>query len=291
MVLTGLFALAWHTRQWSDNHFLKVVGTAAIFIAGIELFHTLSYRGLGLFGPDDGNLPTQLWIAFRFLEAGAFLLAVLLIQKPVKPFPLIGLFAAVTGTLVLAIFAGAFPDAYREPGGLTRFKILSEYLIALSFAATMALLYLRRASFEPRVHWLIQASLLCNILATLAFTRYISVYGFANEVGHYALLLSAYLIYRGVLVTGLVTPYQLMFRDLKRHEGHLSRLIEERTSRLHESELLNQTFINNSPAVIILNDAEGRITLANPAFEALVGSTARNMVGCSVHDAVQPQVA
>lgn len=291
VVLSGLFVLAWHTHHWSDNNFLKVVGTAAVFIAGLELLHTLAYRGLSLFGSDDGNLATQLWLAFRYLEAGAFLLAVLLVNRPVRQGLLVGLFAALTASLAVAIGSGAFPDAFVEPRGLTPFKVRSEYLIALSFLVTMMLLYVSRGRFEARVHRLIQASLVCNILASLAFTQYVSVYGFANEVGHYFLLLSTYLIYRGVLVTGLVSPYQLMFRDLKHHEQHLSELVEERTARLRQSELLNQSFIANSPTVIILNDTQGRITLTNPAFEALVGVKALDMLGKTVFEAIPREIA
>lgn len=109
IVLCGLFALAWHTRQWSDNHFLRIVGKAAIFIAGIEVFHTLAYRGIGLFGPDDGNLPTQLWVAFRSLEAFAFLLAALLAARAVRPGWLLAGYAAATAFLPGLLLPGSFP--------------------------------------------------------------------------------------------------------------------------------------------------------------------------------------
>ncbi|WP_372972398.1 EAL domain-containing protein [Marinobacter sp.] len=291
LVLGGLFVLAWHTRHWADNHFLRVVGIAAVFIAGMELFHTLSYRGLGLVGPDHGNLPTQLWMAFRLLEASAFLLAALPAGRSVSPGRVLAGYASATLVLGGLIFTGMFPDAFREPGGLTAFKVNTEYLIATTFAVAMALLFARRKRFDAQVHWLIQASLAFNILATLSFTRYVSVYGLANEVGHYFLLISVYLIYRGVLVTGLATPYQIMFRDLKRHQEHLTELVNERTAALQQSEQLNQSFVENSPAILILHDRDGRITLANPAFEALAGKPASEIVGHYPRDIIAPQIA
>jgi len=291
IVLCGLFALAWHTRQWSDNHLLRIVGTAAIFIAGIEIFHTLAYRGIGLFGPDDGNLPTQLWVAFRSLEAFAFLLAALLAARAVRPGWLLAGYAAATAFFTGLIVTGLFPDAYLEPAGLTPFKINAEYVIAFTFGLAMVLLFARRGLFEPGVHWLIQASLVFNILATLAFTRYVSVYGLANEIGHYFLFISTYLIYRGILVTGLTTPYQLMFRDLKCHQEHLEELVEERTARLRQSEQLNNSFVTNSPAILIITDRDGRISLANPAFETLAGRPASEMTGKPPHEIIDAQIA
>ncbi|MFW5824757.1 MAG: EAL domain-containing protein [Marinobacter sp.] len=291
VVLCGLFALAWHTREWSGNQFLKVVGIAAIFIAGFELFHTLSYRGIGSFGVDDGNLPTQLWIAFRYLEAVAFLLAALLIARPVRAAWLVGLFGALSAALILLLVSGLFPDSHVDSQGLTPFKIASEYCIALSFLLAMVLLYRQRARFEPRVHWLIQASLVCNTLSSLAFTQYVSVYGFANEVGHYFLFLSAYLVYRGVLVTALVAPYQLMFRDLKHHQEHLADLVAERTDQLQRSELLNRNFIEHSPAATVLTNPEGKITLTNPAFDSLTGKAGAEITGKSVFEVASPELA
>jgi|GEM_PF-2118263 len=291
VILAGLFALAWHTRHWATNSFLGVIGTACIFIASLELLHTISYKGIGIFPGDDGNLPTQLWIAFRYLEAFAFLIGVMAVRWRISmmlPFAVFGSGALILGT---AVFSGVFPASYLEGSGLTPFKITSEYVIAALFAATMALLYRQRKRFAPGVFYLIQTSLVFNILTTLTLTRYVSVYGFANEVGHYFLLVSAYLIYRGVLVTGLIKPYQFLFRDLKRHEEHLSELVAERTAQLARSESLTRTFIEHSPALIYLADSEGRLTLINPAFRRLVGLSRQQILGKGIFDVFPPAAA
>lgn len=291
VVLFGLFVLAWHTRHWSGNRFLTVIGTAALAIAGLELLHTLSYRGIGIFGPDDGNLPTQLWVAFRFMEATAFLVAAMTLNRAVSPPTLLTAFSGASILLTLVILSGGFPDAYLPETGLTRFKVVSEYVISTVFLATMGLLFLNRRRFDQGVHRLLQASLVCNIAASLAFTRYISVYGLANEVGHYFLLVSAYLIYRGILVTGLVSPYQLLFRDLKRQESRLLDLVEERTGQLRQSEQITETFVEHSPAIIFISDLGDTITLANPAFAALAGNPHEPVPGKSLADVLPGNVA
>ncbi|MFO7527210.1 MAG: EAL domain-containing protein [Marinobacter sp.] len=291
VVLAGLFALAWHTRHWATNSFLGVIGTAAAFIASLELLHTIAYKGIGIFPEDGGNLPTQLWVAFRYLEAFALLIGVMAVRWRISLMLPFAVFGSATVILALAVFSGAFPDSYLEGTGLTPFKVTSEYLIAGIFAVSMLLLYRQKRRFAKPVLYLIQTSLVFNILATLTFTRYVSVYGFANELGHYLLLVSAYLIYRGVLVTGLIRPYQFLFRDLKRHEKHLSELVTERTAQLARSESLTRTFIKHSPALIYLADAEGRLTLTNPAFRTLVGLEDEQILGKSILDIFPPIAA
>ncbi|MCG7199735.1 EAL domain-containing protein [Marinobacter pelagius] len=291
VVLAGLFALAWHTRHWASNSFLGVIGTAAIFVASLELLHTLSYKGIGIFPGDDGNLPTQLWVAFRYLEAVAFLIGIMAVRWHISLIPPFVVFGTATLILATAVFFGMFPDSYLEGAGLTRFKVTSEYIIAGLFAVSMLLLYRQRKRFAPPVLYLIETSLVFNILATLTLTQYVSVYGFANELGHYLLLVSAYLIYRGVLVTGLIRPYQFLFRDLKRHEEHLSELVSERTAQLALSESLTRTFIEHSPALIYLADADGHLTLINPAFRKLVGLPEKQILGRDIFDVFPPAAA
>jgi len=65
------------------------------------------------------------------------------------------------------------------------------------------------------------ASIILTIGAELSFTFYISVYGFSNLVGHYFKLISFYLIYKAIIVTGLVKPYDLLFRKIKKSEKEL----------------------------------------------------------------------
>lgn len=295
VILGGIFVLAWHTRGWTNNGFLLTIGMAAFWIAGIELLHTLTYKGMGLTALggviDDPDLPTQLWVGFRLLEAAAFLLAALLTRSTVRPLVLFSGFGVASVALLGSIVTGIFPTSFVEGSGLTRFKVLAEYTAIGLFALATLLLLRHRRHFEPGVHVTLVASLLFAMLTSLAFTRYGSVFDVANEVGHYLLLISAYLIYRALLATGLVAPFALLFRTQKQHEAELEALVEERTARLVESQSLNHTFIEHSPAVIFLTDIDGRYTLVNPAFEALVGQPRQAVLGKTVFDLMPSEAA
>ena len=59
-------------------------------------------------------------------------------------------------------------------------------------------------------------SIIATVFSELAFTFYISVYGLSNLSGHFLKLGAFYFIYRAIIETGLMRPYDLIFRDLNR---------------------------------------------------------------------------
>jgi hypothetical protein len=70
------------------------------------------------------------------------------------------------------------------------------------------------------------------VIAEMAFTFYISVYGISNLIGHYCKIISFYLIYKAIIVTGLQAPYDLLFRNIKKSEEELKQaLLDIRTLR------------------------------------------------------------
>src|SRR3989304_9779137 len=49
VVACGIFMVAWNSRKLLDNNYLLFFGSAYLFVAGIDLIHTLAYKGLGVF--------------------------------------------------------------------------------------------------------------------------------------------------------------------------------------------------------------------------------------------------
>ncbi len=132
------------------------------------------------------------------------------------------MYAGVTTACILSIFPlRNFPDSYIEGLGLTRFKIISEYIISLILLCSLAVLYSRKERFEERVYRLIAASIAVTIFGETAFTLYTDVYGFYNFIGHFFKILSFYLIYKAIIETSFDDPYTLLFRELKKSEEAL----------------------------------------------------------------------
>ncbi|HER23698.1 MAG TPA: hypothetical protein ENO17_01325 [Candidatus Atribacteria bacterium] len=220
VIAFSIFIVAWNCRNLIDNNYFLFLGIAYLFIGLIDLIHTLAYAGMGVFPEFDANLPTQLWIAARYLESISLLVACFILDKrKVKiDFILIG-YTTFLSLLLLSIFYWKiFPLCFVEGTGLTPFKKISEYIISLILAASIFFLLRKKEKFDHKVlQWLV-ISILLTIASELAFTFYISVYGLSNLIGHICKIISFYFIYRAIVVTGLTKPNELLYRNLQESE-------------------------------------------------------------------------
>lgn len=274
ILMGGIFVLAWHSRGFPANGFLQVIGISSLFIGSVETLHALTFKGLGIFKEYDANLPTQLWIVFRYMEAVAYVVAALAVSRRPAPWATALIALVTTAVLLATVFTGIFPDCFMEGHGLTDFKIVSEYVIIGLFLGSLGLLFQRRQQFDSAVLLAIMGSIIVGIFGEISFTRYASVYGFANELGHYFLYISAYLLYRAILVTGLVEPFDLLFRDLKEKETELETRIIERTRQLTESEKRFRTMADTAPVLIWIS---GEDKLCNWFNKVWLDFTGRSM--------------
>ena len=103
-VACGIFMVAWNSRRFTDNSYFLMIGVAYLFVGGIDTLHTLAYSGMGVFPKADTNLPTQLWIAARYVESLSLLVAVILIDRKLKSTILFPLYAIVVSLLFGSIF-------------------------------------------------------------------------------------------------------------------------------------------------------------------------------------------
>ena len=258
-----LFILTWNTRDYLKNGYLRLVGTGYAFIALIDLLHTLAYKGMDVFPGYGANLPTQLWIAARYLQAATLFAAPLFVERKVNDRLVFSVYAVAVAVLVALVYSGRFPDCYIEGKGLTTFKIISEYLITTVLLAALYLVYRQRQHFDRRVFLLIGASIACTAASEISFTAYVSVYGFANLVGHFAKLAAFYLVYLAILVTGIKQPFNLIFRDLKQVEAELRKVqdtleekVRERTAELSASEEKYRALIESANDAILVQELD-----------------------------------
>jgi PAS domain S-box-containing protein len=282
-VAAAMFAVAWNSSRFSTNGYLIYVGIAYLSVAGLDLMHTLAFKGLGVFPAHGANLPTQLWIAARGMEALALLIAPTFLVRRVRPWPTLLVYLAVTAALLAMIFPlDAFPTCYIDDGphpGLTPFKIGAEYVICLVLLASMGSLWAGRRRFSPKVLALIASAIGTTILSELAFTRYVSVYGDFNMVGHLLKAASFLLLYKATVEAALKDPYQVLFRDLKQRE-----------QSLQTSEQRYRTLFDNSLDAVILTDPTGKGTVlsANQAACRMFRRTGQEMIGLSRDDMFAP---
>ena len=233
-VAFSIFIIAWNTKKEVTDGFFLIIGISFLFLGSIDLFHTIVYKGMGVFPGNNSDLPTQLWIAARSFQSITFLIATFFIGKAIsrdRRYDAGIIMAAGLGVwavLISSIFVWQnFPHGYIEGTGLTQFKIISEYVISSIFIVTIIILYLKREHFDRLVWKLLVAAEVFLILGELAFTSYGRVYGEMNFLGHLFRLISVYLFYRAFVVVGLTRPYDLILHDLKEKEDALQESEEQ----------------------------------------------------------------
>jgi len=228
VVAFAIFFVVLNSRAFLHNNYLLFLGMAYPFIATIDFLHLLSYHGMGVFEGYGANLPTQLWIQARYLEAFTLLLAPFFFRRKVKDYLVLVIYTVVTGIFLFSVFGlQIFPVCYVEPAGLTQFKKISEYIISLTLVISLVLVVRRQDLISRTMFRFLSASILATICSELAFTFYVSVYGLSNMVGHLLKIMSFYFIYKGVLEEWLRDPYNSLFLDLKRSEEELKRAEKE----------------------------------------------------------------
>lgn len=259
-VACGIFMVAWNSRQFFDNTCLMFLGIAYLFIGGLDMLHTLAYKGMGVFKGYDADLPTQLWIGARYVESISLLLAPWLLTRKMRINLVFFAYSVALTIMLMAIFYWKiFPHCFVEGLGLTPFKKISEYLISAILVGSVVVLFQKREKFDGRVFWMLVASIVLTIGAELAFTFYVSVYGLSNLVGHFFKIISFYLIYRAIIHTGLRSPYRVLFRNLKKSE-----------EQLKESEKKYRDLVDNSLVGVYKTNLKGDILYMNGSLAEIL---------------------
>ena len=272
-VMWALFILVWNTRHMIDNPAVLFLGITFFFVGWVDMLHTLAYKGMSVFPEYGANLPTQLWVAGRYLFSGCLIVASFLLDRPVKPLSAMLLLAGITALLITSVFGGLFPDCFLEDTGLTAFKRGSEYLICAMLIVAMVLFYRRRDRFDSKVLRLILLFIGASIVSGLFFTFYVSVYGLSNFIGHFFKLIAMLFLYGATVETGIRKPFSLLFRDLKSREESL-RESEERFRRM---------FRGHNAIMLLLDRETGVIIDANQAAAGFYGYSLAQLCQMTIH--------
>ncbi|MGB9892399.1 MULTISPECIES: MASE3 domain-containing protein [Thermodesulfovibrio] len=276
---TTIFIIYLNLRDKIDQGYVSLLGIAYLFVSIIDLIHTLAYKGMNIFQGFDANLPTQLWISARYLESLSFLCATLLINKKINVYPAIWIYSAITVANFISIFVfKSFPDCYIEGQGLTAFKIYSEYVICLILAASLIILRKNKSAFPRATLLYLQLALITTILAELSFTKYVSVYGVFNFIGHIFKITSFFFIYKALVKTALTDPFNLLWKKLKENE-----------ERLKEAYLKLNTYIEVLDLVFVVVDRNKNVIRINQKGAEKLGYTKEELIGKNWFDTVIPQ--
>jgi PAS domain S-box-containing protein len=251
VVAFAVFMITWNSRKMLDNNYLYFVGIAYIFIGALDLLHTITFKGMQII-PGSAYHANQFWIATRTMEALTLVLGFLFLKmkKTLNADLIILAYLVVTMLIILSILSwDIFPLCYIDGFGQTSFKIFAEYVVILLLCFAGYLLFRFRHNFDKPIFRLLSLSVIFAIFSEFCFTLYISNYSFINALGHYAKLISFFLIYKANVEKGFTKPTGLIFKNLKDNEEKYRTLAE------------------NLPEVIIRFDKDFRCLYASTAIE------------------------
>lgn len=245
------------SHRFTRNHFVVYIAVAIGWCGLLDLVHMLMFSGMRLLPSDSANPPTQLWVAARFIQSVALVTAPLFLNRSVRLLRVHAGFGGAALLSVALIVAGIFPTAYVDGQGLTPFKIYTEYLIIGLLAGALALLWRHRALMSTRLLANLMAAVAFMIVSELAFTRYASVYGQANLVGHLLKIFAYWYVYLALVHSTLREPFSMLARAASTYDA--------------------------VPDPTLLVSTDGTILQANAAAALCAGQAAELLVGQSSH--------
>jgi PAS domain S-box-containing protein len=268
IVAWSVFLLVWNARSYIQNSALIYLGIFYFFVGGIDLIHTISYKGMGILESSfNANPATQLWIAARYLESMSLCIFPFLFYRRISFIPIFFVYSIIVILSLLSIFTwNIFPICYVEGVGLTPFKKISEYVICMILLSAFLAIRQRRHALDSDVYHLMGISIFLTILEELAFTFYVSVYGLSNLAGHFLKIISFFCIYKSIIVTGIKRPHELLFRNLQQREKEY------------------KSTLNNLQIGVIVHAPDTNIIFSNPKASEIMGMSFEQMTGKKADD-------
>lgn len=242
LVSFSVFIVSYYTYDQTRNLRTVFLGSVFFTIAMIDIFHTLSYKGMPEFFIENicANRATTFWILARFISATGFLIAIIIpprrkskIRKEI--FLIFPMAISVFLLNVVTYHPNFFPPMFVEGYGLTQYKIYSEYIIIILFAIATIMLIAEYKKRRERAIFLFAVSLIVSIFSEIAFVLYVSVYDIYNYLGHIYKFIAFFLIFRGVLISSIRKPYLKLYetkQQLKDHVENLDKMVHERTNEI-----------------------------------------------------------
>jgi PAS domain S-box-containing protein len=267
IVAFSIFIISWNSRRYIDNNYFLFIGIAFLFIGLMDLAHTIAYPGMAIIPEASTNTAAQLWISARYMQGLSLLIAPLLIGRGLR----FNLLLPGYGLIVLLLWASIFywqnfPVCFIEGVGLTPFKKISEYVISLVLLGSIFVTFQKRREFDSGVLRLLFAAIIVTIVSELFFTLYEHPFGLPNLIGHFLKIVAFYLIYKAIIETGLVRPYDLLFRNLRQSEERYRDLYDE------------------APNAYLSVDMKGKIERANRSAVEMLGYRRDDLIGQAALD-------
>ncbi len=224
---------------------LLIIGNMFLAVGIIDLFHTLSYKGMpDFFIPNfESNRATTFWILARLIAAVGFvLMSIIPVKRETKINRNVMLILIVTMSFLCFYLVtykpGIFPQMYIEGEGLTAIKITLERFVIALLAVSLVIFFVKYIKNKDYLYLLSAGAMILSIFSEAAFMTYFQVNDIYNYIGHVYKVIAYFLLFRIVFVRGVRQPYIELYEaqeELRLNKENLDNIVEERTAQLSKA--------------------------------------------------------
>ncbi len=224
----SIFSFLWINKDRITQNFYLFIGISSLFASLMDLIHTLTYQGMTIIMVST-DIPTQIWIAARYLQSISIVLGLMHQKKKINPISLFFSYLLLTIIILCSIlWWKIFPECFSAYDGLTSFKIVSEYIIIIIIHCALLLILKNITSFDKQIKRYLMLFLTFFILAEICFSLYkTDIYGIIIMFGHIFRFISAYFIMIIILEIGINAPQKTLYRQLQQREEELMQALKD----------------------------------------------------------------
>ncbi len=211
VVAITLSAVAWHTYNFSKNHFLMFLGAGYFWVSILGLIHTLSYPGFDLMKSVTEKNSNEFLIAARYLEAVLLLMSPYFLTRSLNVFYVTSFFGIGSLVSYFLITNNMFP--------LIPNQYLTEFTIILILIIATANLIRKRSELRKRVCVLIVLSIIFTIVSELLLAINSVEMSGTVIAANICNVFSYWFIFIAIIRSTLIEPYQIMARGSSTYDA------------------------------------------------------------------------
>lgn len=274
----GVAIAVFHSSRIMKNGLYLYLGTMFLFTSIIQIIHFYSYAGINILKSDTYDLSIQISIIGKYLDVvGIFVMLIIpayIIKKNLSINKLLVPYGIITfAVLILVVKLKIFPQCAYDNADSTPFKILSEYILLISYTLLLFLLPLKRRSFGENTFNYIFSYIALRLLSEILFASSQQVIDLASILAHILRFFAFCVIYKAVSVGVIIKPISILFDELDRKNRELEQKAieleatnEKLRSEVQEcmriEELLTKSeksyreLLESMPDAVVLHDRE-----------------------------------
>lgn len=251
-VSLSIFTIIYFAYEESRSLKLIMFGCAFLLMGCLDIFHTFSFKGMPYFfiANNAANRATTLWIFSRLLGSLTFLIATIIpsnslsnIKKEI--FTVTTIFFTFILFLMVTYYPNFFPQMYIEAYGLSRIKIILEYLVIIILIVSFTIIAGQYNKTKADKEYKFLLALVLLIFSEFSFTSYGSIYDAYSYIGHFFKVIAYIIFYNSIYIEHITIPYKELKRTknkLKIYSENLDFTVKKRTKEL---ENLNEILLND----------------------------------------------